>query len=814
MIRTTILFLAIFFLCATPIFAQFNTYGSAFSTSTTCYTLTPNIANQTGAVYSSGTVDLTNPFHIKFSVNLGANDGGADGITFLMRSNLTPPIGNGGGGVGYSGLTSSIGVEFDTYVNGANGDPNFDHLAIISNGNNNHNSANNLAGPIIPVPGLTNIENNTFYTFEVDWNPTTQKLTVIFDCQERLSYTGNIVNQFFSGNPNVYYGFVGSTGGASNLQQICLVNTVINHTPLSDALVCAGTPVPLNGGSNTYDYLWSPSTYLNNTTSNNVTSTPFDTVTYNLQITYNCDTVFDTVTVYTYENNTVDLGPNITFCQGDTAFIDAYNPNLTSYLWNNGSTAPQITTLFQGVFSVTATDTNGCVYSDNVSVSRQNAPIFNFSNDTSFCEGDSVEVIVSPGFFQYAWSTGASGTSDFLDSTGVYSVTATLNGCSYTDSIQIAELPPPQFSLGNDTALCAGFNKILSTGISGTYLWSNSATTPTITVSSTGNYWCEVTDATGCTNTDTITVTFTPAPIVNLGSDTTICWGDSIPLNATVANANYNWNTGDTLPVIFAATGGNYAVTVTTPTCQVNDTINIATLQAPSMQFPNDTAICIGDTVSISIPTQPATLLWFDGTSTLTKKFHTAGIYYAALNNKCGTVLDTFRLATLVGPKAELDPNVTLCLNESIRFEFNNDSSVSYYWNTGDTTSYLEVSQSGTYSVEAENICGTAFTFSNVELVQCECNLYFANAFSPGNDLINETFGPITECDFDFYHFQIFNRWGEIVFDSYVPGEFWDGRGLSGLIQKGIYAWSIDYTIFTGQQKEFFHKDGSILILD
>ena len=66
-------------------------------------------------------------------------------------------------------------------------------------------------------------------------------------------------------------------------------------------------------------------------------------------------------------------------------------------------------------------------------------------------------------------------------------------------------------------------------------------------------------------------------------------------------------------------------------------------------------------------------------------------------------------------------------------------------------------------------------------------------AFSPNGDQINDLFGPVYACTYESYHFQIFNRWGQLIFDSADPAQRWDGRFKGAAVMEGVYVWRLSY---------------------
>jgi hypothetical protein len=213
--------------------------GSAAYLGADTWRLTPNAGSQGGSVWYQNYMSLNFNFDFTFNVYLGNNDGGADGIAFVMQPNSTG-AGGVGGGLGYQGITPSLAVEYDTYQND---DPFYDHVAIQPNGNVNTNSGAYQYASARADGG--NIEDGLWHTTRIVWDAASNNLKVYFDGSLRLNYTGNIVSTIFGNNPNVYWGFTGATGGASNLQQFGLVSTVFQVAPLAitatSQMNCSGT---------------------------------------------------------------------------------------------------------------------------------------------------------------------------------------------------------------------------------------------------------------------------------------------------------------------------------------------------------------------------------------------------------------------------------------------------------------------------------------------------------------------------------------------------------------------------------------------
>lgn len=197
----------------------YHVNGNAYQENCNCYTLTNDEFNQSGSVWNINKIDLNQAFDYKFNVNLGCRDGdGADGLVFVLQP-ISTSIGTVGGGLGYQGVDPSIGIAIDTWQNNNDADPAYDHLSIHRNGDINHNSSNNLAGPV-PANGQ-NIEDCQWHILHIRWDPVLKKLSAQIDANTPIETQTDLINTVFGGNPMVFWGFTGSTGGSRNRQRFC-----------------------------------------------------------------------------------------------------------------------------------------------------------------------------------------------------------------------------------------------------------------------------------------------------------------------------------------------------------------------------------------------------------------------------------------------------------------------------------------------------------------------------------------------------------------------------------------------------------------
>jgi hypothetical protein len=235
-----LIFFSLNFFCGQYARGQYQVAGSTAQISCSCYRLTQPFGNQNGVVWNATLLDLSTSFDFSFSLFPGCVDAGADGLVFTLQPNSPAQMGNGGGGIGYQGINPSLGIELDTYENVW--DPVNDHIAVIRNGNVDHTSPDNLAGPVDALPSSANVEDCTYHVLRIVWNATSSTFTIYLDGNLRLTYTGNIVNTIFGGNPLVYWGFVASTGGSVNEHRVCTYSSA-DFTAPNNFEVCVGDPL-------------------------------------------------------------------------------------------------------------------------------------------------------------------------------------------------------------------------------------------------------------------------------------------------------------------------------------------------------------------------------------------------------------------------------------------------------------------------------------------------------------------------------------------------------------------------------------------
>lgn len=576
--------------------------------------------------------------------------------------------------------------------------------------------------------------------------------------------------------------------------QMAGVNAIASVAP--NDTVCLGTPVNFVNTSNGANYQWNfgDGTAISTSTSpSHVYSAPGTyTVVFTAIDSSSCN-ISDTahLIIKVLPQPQINLGNDTTLCGTPNMTLNAGTSG-NIYSWSTGATSQTIIANSIGDYWVTIS--NGtCSASDTISILLLTQP--SLGNDTSLCSGQSLTLNSGNTGATYLWSTGAVSQTINVTTSGQYWVTVSSGACQLSDTMNVTFLPNPVVNLGNDTTVCLSSVITLDAGNPGsTYLWSTGAVTQTININTIGTYYVTVSNG-QCSKKDTINIQLLTQ--LSLGNDTTLCTGQSLTLNAFVPGATYLWSTGATTPAIHLSLPGQYSVITNLGSCQTFDTVNVNYISYPVINLPSSSSICPNSSVILDAGAPATSYLWSTGATTQTITVSSGGTFSVVVANAQCKISDT-TIVKSVEPIA-WENSAMLCSVDKYTLDAGT-SGATYLWSTGATTQTIDVTESGIYWVvmNKENCL-----LSDTILLDGGLGagvVWFPNSFTPNGNELNDIFTGIG-IDITYFHLTIFDRWGELVFESETEDTGWNGTYKGAVVKQDVYVWKLQYKTKCTQDK-------------
>lgn len=524
-------------------------------------------------------------------------------------------------------------------------------------------------------------------------------------------------------------------------------------------------------------------------------------------------------------------------------------------IMSGGSTSSPSVNL-AGVYTLTVTNpTNGCTSTSTVSaIDNSNVPsatiaapqVINCSTTSVLLYGSSNAANAS-----FSWSgpgivSGGGSATPTVNLPGTYtlSVTDPTSGCVNSSTANvIQDIALPNVNAGNDQQLTCTVLSVVLNGSSSTsnviFAWSgpgivSGASTATPLVNLAGTYNLTVVNPTnGCTSASSVNVTGNgTTPDADAGNSITLtCANPSLPLNGTssTAGVNYSWNGPGVLsgsnslnPMVNQP--GVYVLTVTNPIngCSETDEVQVLLNNTPPMNLINDAPLigCVPFSVSLNETTGLGNIYSWnfgDGSSgsganvqhvysalgcfdiTLTVTDPSNGCTSTQMYNEVVCVAD-YPTANFTFTPSAIDP-----ADPEINFNNISQDADTYMWSFGDaatstdehpTHNYLNPIESYTITLVASNgICSTSVEHV-IQIIE-PIIFYVPNAFTPDGDQFNQLFRPIITSGIETqnFSFEIYNRWGEMIWESHDASVGWDGNYGGNAAVEGVYTWAMKFKV-------------------
>ncbi len=533
---------------------------------------------------------------------------------------------------------------------------------------------------------------------------------------------------------------------------------------------------------------------------------------HSVAISNHCGTVRDSAFVRVDQTiPPFDLGNDTIFCAG-TLTLDPGAYGGADYRWQNGSRFQTLTVNQSGKYFVTATNACNSV-SDTINVLITGPPKIVLGKEVRFCNGSTFTLNAQNLGSTYLWNTGETSQKINVDTAGRFYVTIS-NPCgTKIDSVEVIVEFPIDLDFGNDTIICQGQQLILDTEAPGSQItWSDGSSGQTLTVTQTGDYWVDVKNSCGRYK-DSIFVEVQQIPVFSLGPDTEICEIDgTLEMEGPEEMQSYLWSNGATTRKTILTTSGDHWLEVENHCFPYRDSIYLTGEYPIGLDLGPDTVLCFGESLHADLQNVQYPIQWENGRTGSQREITRSGTYWAMAQNSCGVFVDTVSVSF----DYPLQPGLVdtlMCRGDSAIFNLENQN-YQVRWFDGSRETTRTFADEGIYPATISNRCGDFDKDFEVVFQECDCPLFLADAFTPNGDGLNDSYKAGHSCLLTEYHLRIFNRWGEVVFETKNAETPWRGFSPNGQTQPiGVYHYTLEYSWEVYGLDRTGRKQGMVSIL-
>ena len=769
-------------------------------TTTTIYSVT--VTDDSGDTASASGIIYVNPLPVASAAsnspvcdgNILSFNGGSDGLTYTWT-----------GPNGFSNTSQNPSLTADLSMSGT-------YTLIVNDPNNCYDTTTT---DVVINPNYSSTEDveicyGESYTFHDGVTHT--------NITSNESYNSNLTS--ISGCDSII---------TTNISIIPILTSTI------DTAMCEGSVFISNQG-NTYS---STGTYIETYTSS-----------------LSCDSIV-TINITVYPNPTPVIIGDLDICEGEHTTL-SLSSLYSSYSWSDSSTTPSISINTADLYTVYVTTNFGCTGNASANVNVYPNPTPTITGILNICLGEQTTLNAGQGYSSYHWSNGTGYQIINTGNAGIYSVTVSdANSCKGIASVEL-NVDEVKIVASSNQIICNGENVILNATITSgispyNYYWSTNEHTPSIIVSphTQTSYHIYIVDSLGCvSNTETIVIDVSTEVILQTFSNRdTVCPGEAVIISNYISGGMSPYSLynqyGDiisTNTTVYPNMTETYDFTVI-DACNAtsSDNITIYTYPIPPLSFSADVLEgCPPLTVHFNLNEfdNNNEYIWdFDDINennlsldvNPTHIFTTAGFYDISVQTTdehgCKNQLTLENLIHIFpSPKAKFDilPDVVSIVEPTLYFDNYSENATNFVWSFDDQdSSYLyEPSHTynniGTYNVVliAINEYDCRDTAEHLVKVEDICTLYAPSAFSPDGDRINDEFFVVgTGIDLDNFSLTIYDRWGEIIWQTDDIYEHWKAYAKGGdkKAQNGSYVWKVVYKDYKNVEHT---KSGIITIIN
>ncbi len=551
-----------------------------------------------------------------------------------------------------------------------------------------------------------------------------------------------------------------------------------------------------------------------------------------VRVTVDCCTVTDTVIISDGGIPEAGISATVPDC-GTVVALSSTSTGASELMWDMGdgtlSSDPEFEHAYSspGSYTISLIAVNSCgVDSTQQSVTIQLGGSVEIIAPPIVCSDSEVafSFLISDDFVQsFEWSNGSVSdeilTLEISTDTTVWINVVGVSGCVYSDSLSVLTLPLPEADFNFMQQDCGASVEFTSTSnFQESVNWNfgngsiSSDTMPTAYFPVPGTYNVLLVAENSC-GTDTVSYPLTSGStgVLSAGLDTTICVGSIVTIEAELQGANIagtTWSTGQIGPtsidlLIVSDTVVQLDV-VDDLGCTYSNSSSIASTSLPNANFQSQLNPCSRIANFINTSSNSLSFLWDLGAGQPTMEtdpqvsYPDAGPYSVILvaSNSCGTDTTLQVISFSEPPSFEIVGPSGICSEAPITLSlsYSGTNDLNSIWSTGDTTSSITIVpiDGALIELNGSDDQGCAFhaeytiSFSGDGGVSAA---YVPNVFTPNGDGFNEFFAPVIREGFK--EMLIFNRWGQLIYETSVIEYPWKGDYKGQLVPDGTYPYIV-----------------------
>lgn len=417
------------------------------------------------------------------------------------------------------------------------------------------------------------------------------------------------------------------------------------------------------------------------------------------------------------------------------------------------------------------------------------------------CEGEEVLIEAPEGLENIEWSTGEDTQSIYVDDPGTITLSGTVSSCELADEIAVDFTEAPTADLPASAGFCEGESiDITATVNAESFEWSTGETESlTVTIDEPGTLTITAYNA-DCTVEESMFVSAVQMPEIDWPADTTACDVASLTLDAGVGFDQYVWNNVEGVSTYIASGQENVTLQVSNEDCVQTYAMLVFFQDTPTLTVPDDINVCDQASVLLDITTNATSVSWSSGQTTADITVSGSDTYaVTGANGECYT---SEEIDVVMGFSPALGlQDIYFSCDGFVAIEVNPAAAESIDWSTGEDDYAITIDTSGNYSVTAVNgDCPTTHDFDVQVISPEELDPIFPNVFTPDGDLYNDEYllGLREETNMEL---QVYNRWGNLVFESSSASMGWDGTIGGKDSPAGVYYAVVTFSnLCTGEE--------------